>query len=80
MDTKQVSAKLKLSLRENVLYVTRKDTNPLSVEQRNGTLNLDNKNLLVGITTHGIDVTFMENMGTLDQIALKIISEKETQM
>ena len=70
MDIEKVNAQRKLSLKENVLHATNKVINLQSAETRIGIL-LNNllKQYLVGITTLGVDVIYVESMDTLEVIA-----------
>ena len=69
-DIEQVNAQRNLSLKENDTIARNKDINIQSAKPRSGTL--QNKlwnQYLDGITTHGVDVTIVVSMGTLEKIA-----------
>lgn len=73
MDTRQKKIEIDQNLKENGIHVRSMVTNPLSVDQNNGiqiisTTKLDKEQLLVGTTTHGEDVIYVDNTATLEKI------------
>ena len=69
MDIELVNASRKPNLKESISIATSKGPNLQNARPRNGTEhNKLSKLPLVGITTHGANVTFVVNMDTLEKI------------